>query len=77
MNNEISYEFQPSYIDKRFDSMSEEEFVEIDELATLLLDPDENFDELQKLWKIKRKYRIINSPLVGDWDNQFILKEKI
>lgn len=77
MNNEISYKFQPNYIENKFDSLCEEDFIEIDELAILLLDPDDNFDKLQNLWETKRKYRIINSPLVGDWDNQFILNEKI
>mgnify|MGYP003764308201 FL=1 len=74
MNNEISYRFQPSYIDGKFDKLTEEDILEIDELAMLLLEPDVNFDELHELWNTKRKYRILNSPLVGDWDNQFIMK---
>jgi len=66
MNNEISYEFQPSYIDKKFDKLTEEDFKEIDELATLLLDPDKNFYKLLNIWNTKRKFRILNSPLVED-----------
>jgi hypothetical protein len=46
--------------------------LEIDGLAMLLLEPDANFDKLRELWNTNRKFRIPNSPLVGDWDNQFI-----
>lgn len=69
MNNEISYRFQPCYIDDKFEALTEEEFREIDELAQLMLEPDKNFDRLSSIWNSNRKYRILNSPLVGDWDN--------
>lgn len=69
MNNEISYLFQPCYTDGKFDSLTEEDFQELDGLAELLLSPDENFEALQKLWETKRRFRVLNSPLVGDWDN--------
>ncbi len=69
MNNEISYEFQPSYIDRKFETLKANDFEEIDELATLLLNPDVNFDKIMHLWETRRKYRILNSPLVGDLDH--------
>ncbi len=69
MNNEISYKFQPSYIDDKFHNLTEKDFSEIDILANLLLDPDKNFDKLVEIWNTNRKYRILNSPLVGDWDH--------
>jgi hypothetical protein len=69
MNNEISYEFQPSYIAGKFDKISEDDFREIDYLARLMVNPDANFDALCEIWNTNRKYRILNSPLVGDWDN--------
>lgn len=69
MNHEISYLFQPCYIDEKFDSLTEADFQELDELAKLLLSPDENFAALTELWETKRKFRTLNSPLVGDWDN--------
>ena len=69
MNNEISYKFQPAYIDEKFDRLSEQDFCEIDGLCCLMQNPDENFNELQKLWMNRKKFRILNSPLVGDWDN--------
>lgn len=69
MNNEISYKFQPCYIDDKFDLLSENDLVEIDSLARLMLEPDKNFDKLISIWNSNRKYRILNSPLVGDGDN--------
>ena len=70
MNNEISYEFQPSYISNKFDRLTESDFREIDELAGLLLNPDENFDKLIETWNTKKKFRKLNSPLIGDSDNK-------
>ncbi len=74
MNHEISYLFQPCYIDGKFDSLTEGDFKELDELAKLLLSPDENFAALTELWETNRKFRVLNSPLVGDWDNLPLLE---
>lgn len=70
MNNEISYDFQPSYISGKFEQLTENDFMEIDTLAELMLNPDSNFNRLLEIWNTERKYRIINSPLVGDWDHE-------
>ena len=69
MNDEISYQFQPCYIDNKFERLTEQDFKELDELARLLLSPDENFEKLAQIWETEKKYRIMNSPLVGDHDN--------
>ncbi len=74
MNHEISYVFQPCYVDGKFDSLTEKDFKELDELAKLLLSPDENFEALRNLWDTNRKFRVLNSPLVGDWDNLPLLQ---
>lgn len=37
--------------------------------ARLLLNPDENFDVLYALWESERKFRVLNSPLAGDFDH--------
>jgi len=58
-----------SYIHFKFDKLTEKDFEEIDELAKLMLDPDKNFDEILKIWDTKKKFRILNSPLVGDADH--------
>lgn len=68
MNNEISYKFQPAFIDGKFESLGEPALRELDALAVLMLRPDENFNELRVLWENNKKYRVLNSPLVGDWD---------
>lgn len=64
MNHEISYLFQPSYAEGRFELLSQEELAELDSLAELLLDPDGNFPELCHLWETERKFRVLSSPLV-------------
>jgi len=69
MNNEISYNFQPSYISGKFDLLTETEFKEIDNLAKLMLEPDKNFRRLVEIWNKEKKIRVLNSPLVGDSDH--------
>ncbi len=69
MNDDISYLFLPAYIDGKLDSLTERDLEELDGLAELMLSPDENFSALQTLWDTQRKFRILNSPLVGDSDH--------
>ncbi|WP_168356565.1 transglutaminase-like domain-containing protein [Petralouisia muris] len=75
MNNELTYSFLPACLEGRLAKLSREELEELDYLAERLLEPDRNFDELCELWQTERKFRIINSPLVGtdahdaDWGN--------
>lgn len=65
MNNELTYSFLPDYLDERLDKLTEDELQELDNLAELLLKPDRHFEMLCKIWEQERKYRILNSPLVG------------
>ena len=39
---------------------------ELDKLANLMLDPDKNFYKLKDIFDNNKKYRVLNSPLVGD-----------
>lgn len=60
MNNEIIFLHLPKYIkDKNF-KLSEEEYVELDELAKLMLDPDKNFDKLLEIWNSQDKLKIMS-----------------
>lgn len=60
MNDEIIFLHLPKYIrDKNFE-LTEEEYKELDKLATLLLNPDENFAELIKIWNHEPKFRIMS-----------------
>lgn len=59
MNNEIIFLHLPKYIlDKNFE-LSIEEYHELDTLATLMLNPDENFDKLLEIWNTQYKFRIM------------------
>ena len=63
MNNEIIFLHMPKYIqDKKFE-LSEEEYKELDNLATLMLNPNENFEKLQEIWKDNLKFRIMSGAL--------------
>ncbi len=71
MNDEISYLFFPTMMDEKseFFNLSEENLQKLDHLATLMLDPDENFDELRYLFRNDKFLRVINTPLLGDHDH--------
>lgn len=71
MNDEISYLFFPTVMDSKeeFLHLTEEEFQKLDDLATLMLDPDKNFDELRYLFRNDKWLRAINTPLLGDRDH--------
>ena len=71
MNDEISYLFFPTYIDtdKEFFKLSTDELKELDDLATLMLEPDKNFDQLRYIFRQDKKLRVINTPLLGDKDH--------
>ena len=63
MNDEIIFLHLPKYIqDKNFE-LSEDEYKELDELATLMLDVDSNFEELLNIWNNKSKFRIMSGAL--------------
>lgn len=50
MNNEIFYSYQPMYLRDGVQTLSESKLCELDYLARLLLEPDENIDEIEYLW---------------------------
>lgn len=73
MNNEISYLFQPSFIANKFNELTEDDFAEIDKLAELMLNPDKNFSQLFEIWNNNKRFRLLNTPLIGD-DNHKEIK---
>ena len=63
MNDEIIFLHLPKYIqDKNFE-LDEEEYIELDNLAELLLEPDKNFDKILDIWNNKSKFRIMSGAL--------------
>ena len=63
MNDEIIFLHMPKYIqDKKFE-LSEEEYKELDNLASLMLNLNENFSELQEIWNNMPKFRIMSGAL--------------
>lgn len=65
MNNEIVYYHHPKMVCyDDFPKLTEEQLKGIDDLATLLLDPDENFDELLGIWENKKEFRLLSGGLL-------------
>lgn len=68
MNHEVSYVFQPKFLEGllfRGEALAEERLKEMDELAGLLTDPDDNFEGIVDFWETHRDFRWLTSPLVG------------
>lgn len=63
MNNEIFYSYQPAYLRNCSGMLDEAELGEIDELAGLLQNPDENMEEIEKIWYDKNKFTILTKRL--------------
>ena len=66
MNHEISYVFQPRYMDSFLsggEPLEAERLEELDELAALLREPDGNFEALTHWWAENRRLRELSSPL--------------
>lgn len=63
MNNEIIFLHIPKYIKDKDFELSEEEFMELDKLANLMLEPNKNFDEILRLWNTETKFRIMSGAL--------------
>lgn len=76
MNFEVNYKFTPLYFSGSISKLSEEKLKEIDELAILMLDIDENFYKLKEIYDINPKYRMLLSPLVGASNFELLIKNK-
>ena len=67
MNNEIIYMQQPKAgygrLD-RFEKLTKEELDKIDNLAQLMKDPDENFEQLKKIWENDKEFRLLEGGLL-------------
>lgn len=63
MNNEIIFLHLPKYIQDKDFELNEEEYVELDNLAELLLDPGKNFDKILNIWNTEPKFRIMSGAL--------------
>ena len=65
MNDEIIFLHIPKYICEKNYKLNEEELIELDNLAKLILEPDKNFDKLFKIWNTNTKFRIMQGALNG------------
>lgn len=63
MNDEIIFDFVPRYVLEKNFNLTEDELNELDGLANLMLNPDNNFKELQEIWDSNLKFRIMSGGL--------------
>jgi len=62
MNSEIIYAHKPAggYGEQeKFNALTKEELEKIDTLARLMQKPDDNFDELVKIWETEKEFRLL------------------
>lgn len=65
MNSEIIYTHGTKYGDpKNFNNLTETDLEKIDHLAHLMQEPDENFDELLKIWETNKDFRLLTGSLL-------------
>ena len=55
MNNEIFYSYQPLYLRGGIQGLNESELCELDYLAELLAEPDENMEKIEELYLTDEK----------------------
>ncbi|HET8846979.1 MAG TPA: transglutaminase domain-containing protein [Ktedonobacteraceae bacterium] len=65
MNNEILYVHTPVFITPDFDHNAQQKLQEIDALASLMRQPDENFVSLQEIWETNHDFRLLRGPGIG------------
>jgi hypothetical protein len=65
MNNEILYLHHPELTTpENFERLQENKLKEIDNLATLMQNPEENFDKLCHIWETSKEYRLLKGALL-------------
>lgn len=61
LNNEIFYSYQPLYLRDGIRALSERELCELDDLAYLLAEPDENRGRIEQLWNTEEKFVVLTN----------------
>jgi len=67
MNNEIIYSHNPKAdygSPAKFEKLTKEELERIDSLAKRIQEPEENFDELKKIWENEKDLRLLTGGLL-------------
>jgi hypothetical protein len=66
MNNEIIYLHLPNYgrDEEAFKILTSEQLRRIDDLARVMQEPDNNFDELLRIWETEKDFRLLTGSLL-------------
>ena len=71
MNNEIFYSYQPMYLRSGIQALSENELCELDYLAELLDDPDENIERIEHIWNTKEEWFVLTNNTQNIYQDTF------
>lgn len=71
MNNEIFYSYQPLYLRDGIQSLGEPELCELDVLAELLREPDENREQIKEMWERNEKLSILTNNTQNIYEDVF------
>lgn len=71
MNNEIFYSYQPIYFRGGIHTLSEAELCELDQLAELLKNPDENIEQIEYLWNTNEKWYVLTNHTQNVYEDVF------
>lgn len=71
MNNEIFYSYQPEHLRGGIQTLSETELCELDHLAELLEDPDENIEQIEHLWNTAEKWLVLTNHTQNVYHDMF------
>lgn len=63
LNDEIIFDFIPKYILNKNFELNEEELKELDNLALLMKNSDDNFEKIKNIWDTEEKFRIMSGGL--------------
>ncbi len=65
MNSEVIYLHHPELVLLgNFDKITNDQLKQIDELAKLMLDPDDNFDGIRQIWNTNKQFRLLKGGLL-------------
>lgn len=61
MNNEVFYSYQPLYLRNGIQALTDAELHELDNLAELMENPDENIEQIERIWNTNEKLFVLTN----------------
>ena len=71
MNNEIFYSYQPLYLRRGLQALGEPEWCELDFLAELLENPDQNIEQIESMWNTHERLFVLTNNTQNIYQDAF------